>query len=405
MPKRPLSEIRRPAGISEKHFAQIEDVVIEIKKILIQQYSDALGARFQDIDRESVRGIVEHIIETRQVLVPPSLAIADIISHLALTIVSVPDLEKYFNMPNVTDLLIRGDDLYVETSTEGKWLAGKVNPERIEEWVRQIAIGENREFNLDTPTVNTYFQGMRISAVKPPVADRLSVAIRLHRLQDVSLSQFANDEQLAELLAEAVLRRLNIVIIGAAGSGKSTLLQALARKIPDNEFPIVIEDVRELKLHHPAAVAWVAQSAFSKRDEKLTIADLVEMALRQNPDRIILQEILGREAIDLLDAAGTGHDGFLTTLHANNPKQAIVRLATKMTQARPEGASTYHDQIYDCVDLIIQLRKQVTHSEVRREIDAIYELGDGKLRCLYTHQRGLSLAARQHPKWGMSDAT
>lgn len=399
MARLPLSEIRRPASASRASGPVLDEIVVDLKKLLIQNYPEVLGTRFQDIDRESIRGIVSHLIESRQVKIPANFNVADIIDHLALTIVSVPDLDKYFNMPNVTDLLIRGTDLYVETSTEGKILAGQINADQVEEWVRQIAIGENREFNLDTPIVNTYFQGMRISAVKPPVADRLSVAIRLHRLQDVSLAQFAHDDTLSNFLTEAVLKRLNIVVIGAAGSGKSTLLQALARKIPDREFPIVIEDVRELKLHHPAAVAWVAQSAFSRRDEKLTIADLVEMALRQNPDRIILQEILGREAIDLLDAAGTGHDGFLTTLHANNPKQAIVRLATKMTQARPEGASTYHEQIYDCVDLIIQVRKKSSGSQVIREIDAIYELGDGNLYPLYSRKEGLCLANRKLDKW------
>lgn len=395
--RRHLSEIKgQQFGIQ-----RLEELVIEIKKIIITRYPDTLGTRFQDIDRETIRNIVDHIIETQQVRVPEGFSVAEIVNELALTIVSVPELEKWFDEPGVTDLLVRGNDLYVEKATQGKFRAGKVNPDRIEEWVRQIAIGENREFNFDSPTVNTYFQGMRISAVKPPVADKLSVAIRLHKLQDVSLDQFAGDPKVATFLEQAVLCRLNTVIIGAAGSGKSTLLQAMARKIPDHEFPILIEDVREIRLHHPAAVAWVAQSAFSRRDEKLTIADLVEMALRQNPDRIILQEIIGREAIDLLDAAGTGHDGFLTTLHANNPGQAINRLVTKMTQARPEGASTYHGQIFECVDLIIQLKKTVSREGVGREIEAIYELHDNSLRGLFVQQNGSLMQVHDpvSPKW------
>lgn len=379
--RRHLSEIKgtKPGGKRQN----IEDLIVKIKEIIIREYPDALGTRFQDIDKETIRNIVEYIFETQQVVIPEGYQIVDIVNELALTIVSVPDLEKWFDNPEVTDLLIKGEDLYVETATKGKFLAGKVNPERIEEWVRQIAIGENREFNFDSPTVNTYFQGMRISAVKPPVADRLSVAVRLHRLKDVTLEQFANNKEVEALLEKAVLKRMNIVIIGAAGSGKSTLLQAMARKIPEHEFPILIEDVREIRLHHPAAVAWEAQSAFSNREQKLTIADLVEMALRQNPDRIILQEILGREAIDLLDAAGTGHDGFLTTLHANNPGQAITRLATKMVQARPEGAATYRNQIFECVDLIISLKKSLGPNGVRREIVAIHELAEGMLVPLY----------------------
>lgn len=385
--RRPLSEVRPLELDSEQLPKDFLSLVKRVKTVLIADYPEALEGRFQDLDKGTIRDVVSHMLDTGQASLPTGYGVADVIDRIVLSIVGVPELEPFFQNPDVTDIMVKGNKIYIETPEKGKFYAGAVDPARVEEWVRQIAAGEDREFNYQNPKVNLFWDDRRISAIKPPLSSVLAVSIRIHRLREIPLEFFVDGEALA-FLVEAVRTRKNIIIMGPAGAGKSTLLQALARHIPGHEFPYVIEDVREIKLHHEAAVSLQAQKAFDENNNAVTLHELVQVVLRQNPDRIILQELLGREALELLDAAGTGQAGCMTTIHANTPSQAINRLALLMTRAQPQGSAAYRNMIFEVIDLIIHVDKIRTGTGLERCIQSITALSGNEIKSLFSSSPG-----------------
>jgi pilus assembly protein CpaF len=383
MAKRSPAEIRQRTASAYDRPRDLPDLIRQVKTVMVRSYPKTLEGRYQDLDKDELRNVVTHCLNSGQVNLPTGYTIAEAVNKVVLAIVSVPELEPYLNNPDVTDIMIKGERVYIETPKKGKLLAGTVNPELVTKWVRQIAAGENREFNFENPRVNLYWDERRISAVMPPCSNMLSVSIRIHRLREIPLESFVPVGPAHDYLVRAVEQGKNMIIIGPAGAGKSTLLQALARHIPVWEFPYIVEDVREIRLHHEAAVSLQAEKAFGDEGTKATLHDLIQLVLRQNPDRIILQELLGREALELLDAAGTGQAGCMTTIHANSPEQAIDRLVTLMTRAQPEGSETYRKQIYDVINLIIHIDKITGRDGVKRQVQSINELTGGKIKTLF----------------------
>lgn len=381
MAKRP-AEIRQRTASAYERPKDLPTLIKQVKNVLIKSYPEVLDGRYQDLDRNELRSVITHCLNTGQVSLPPGYSVATVVEEIVLSLVSVPALEPLLNNPDVTDIMIKGEKVYIETPEQGKVFAATVDPEQVIRWVRQIAAGENREFNFENPRVNVFWDERRISAVMPPCSNVLAVSIRIHRLRELPLNIFVPAGPAQDYLISAVEQGKNIIIMGPAGAGKSTLLQALARYIPAWEFPYIVEDVREIRLHHEAAVSLQAEKAFGG-EGKATLHDLIQIVLRQNPDRIILQELLGREALELLDAAGTGQAGCMTTIHANTPHQAIDRLVTLMTRAQPEGAETYRKQIYDVIDLIVHIEKFVSKDGVTRQVQSINELAEGKINPLF----------------------
>ena len=179
-------------------------------------------------------------------------------------------------------------------------------------------------------------------------------------------------EQMAEFLALATYCRCNILISGGTGSGKTTLLNALSRHISEDERILTIEDAAELSLAQPHWVPLETRNASTEGNGEVTVRDLVKNALRMRPDRIVLGEVRGAEAFDMLQAMNTGHDGSLCTLHANNPQDAIVRL-TNMLQMGGERLSDHiiRSQIVSAIDLVVQLERM---RDGHRRITAISEV-------------------------------
>jgi pilus assembly protein CpaF len=199
--------------------------------------------------------------------------------------------------------------------------------------------------------------------VIPPVAlDGSCITIRKFaavRLTVDDLIRFGSiTPQIAEFLRACVVSRLNIVISGGTGSGKTTLLNVISSSVPDDERIVTIEDAAELQLHQEHVVRMEAKKAGIDGRGEVTIRDLVRNALRMRPERIIVGECRGGEALDMLQAMNTGHDGSLTTLHANSPRDAISRMETMSLMAGLEfPLKVVREQIAAAIELIIQVAR------------------------------------------------
>jgi pilus assembly protein CpaF len=265
--------------------------------------------------------------------------------------------------PEVSEVMVNGPKMvYIER--KGKVTRADVcfeNNEHVLRVIDHIVAPLGRRVDPDHPTVDARLpDGSRVNAVVPPVAiDGPSITIRKFRKDRLTIEQLVNygsvTEAMAEFLTACVVARLNIVISGGTGSGKTTLLNILSSFIPGDERIITIEDAAELQLQQEHVVRLETKPPNPDGSGGCSIRDLVRNSLRMRPERIVVGECRGGEALDMLQAMNTGHDGSLTTLHANSPREAISRLETMCLMAGIElPVKVVREQIASAVDLIVQ---------------------------------------------------
>lgn len=205
--------------------------------------------------------------------------------------------------------------------------------------------------------------GSRVNAIIPPLALRgPSVTIRKfpkNRMGHEGMQRIGSlTAPMVEFLRIAVEEKLNIIVSGGTGTGKTTLLNMMSNFIPGNERIVTIEDAAELSLGQPNLVSLESRPANIEGKGQISIRDLVRNALRMRPDRIVVGECRGGEALDMLQAMNTGHDGSLTTLHSNSPRDAVSRLEVLVTMAGMSiPVAAIREQIASAVDLIVQLTR------------------------------------------------
>ena len=230
----------------------------------------------------------------------------------------------------------------------------------------------------DSPTVDARLpDGSRVNAVVPPCAiDGPVITIRKFQKDKLTVQQLVGygslTQNMADFVRACVISKLNIIISGGTGSGKTTLLNIFSGFIPEDERIVTIEDAAELKLQQDHVVRLETKVANAEGQNSVSVRDLVRNALRMRPDRIVVGECRGGEALDMLQAMNTGHDGSLTTLHANTPRDALSRLETMCLMSGMElPIRVIREQIASAIDLIVQqarlkdgTRKVVTISEV-----------------------------------------
>jgi pilus assembly protein CpaF len=289
-------------------------------------------------------------------------------------------LEPLMQDPEITDILVNTyDQVYVERQ-------GTLHPTDVRfqddrhllQVIDRIVSSVGRRIDDSSPMVDARLpDNSRVNAVIPPLAvDGPHVSIRRFR-QDKLTGQDLIDggaltHPMLELLAGIVKARLNVLISGGTGAGKTTLLNVLSTEIPSNERIITIEDSAELQLQQPHTVRLETRPPNIEGRGEVTQRMLVINALRMRPNRIIVGEVRGAESVDMLQAMNTGHDGSLTTLHANSPRDALTRLETLVSMANlslPEKA--VRQQIASALDVVIQLSRLPDGS---RKIMAISEV-------------------------------
>jgi len=309
------------------------------------------------------------------------------VASLAADLFGFGPIQPLLDDPSVTDVLVNAaDEIYAEREGAMERSAAKfTSATQVTELAHRIAAGVGRELTLERPFVDARMRdGSRANAVIAPVGgpslsirkfSRLSLPLRGSGRSWVT--DGALTAQAADLLADAVAARANILIAGATGAGKSTLLRSLAAEIAADERIVVIEDTNELVLPHAHVVHLEGQAG---RESPIGIADLVANALRMRPDRIIVGEVrTPREASALLDALTTGHEGSLTTAHAGSASGAIDRLELLLARAGDVASSAIRGHVLSAFDLIVH----VTRSGRARVIGEIAAIEDRALRTLY----------------------
>jgi pilus assembly protein CpaF len=271
-------------------------------------------------------------------------------------------IQPLLDDPDVSEVMVNGpQNVYVERN--GKVTKTEIvfeNNEHVFQIIDRIVSPLGRRIDANRPTVDARLpDGSRVNAVIPPVAiDGPAITIRKFSKERLTVSQLVTlgslTETMAEFLRACVAARLNILISGGTGSGKTTLLNILSGFIPEDERIVTIEDAAELQLQQDHVVRLETKLPNVDGSGGVTIRDLVRNSLRMRPERIVVGEVRGGEALDMLQAMNTGHDGSLTTLHANAPRDAISRLETMSLMAGIElPIKVVREQIASAVDLIV----------------------------------------------------
>jgi pilus assembly protein CpaF len=283
-------------------------------------------------------------------------------------------LEPFLTEPDVSEVVVNsGREIWVDRSGV-MCRAGDIAPGEIEAVVERVIAPLGLRFDRTSPIVDARLaDGARLCAVLPPLAvDGTTVSIRRFLLRDVRVDAFAPGP-IARLLGQLVSGRANVLVSGATSSGKTTFLNALARLIPDGERIITVEDTAELRLHAAHVVRLEARQPNADGLGAVTIRDLVRAALRLRPDRLVIGEIRGPEAFDAVQAMNTGHDGSLTTIHANSPDDALRRLTALAVQGAPaQTHAALVDQVRSSIDVVVHLAR---HRSGLRCVEEVAEVG------------------------------
>ncbi|MGE5664497.1 MAG: CpaF family protein [Deltaproteobacteria bacterium] len=268
--------------------------------------------------------------------------------------------------PAVTEIMVNGKNtVYVERG--GKVIpAGIVflSDDTLRSTIDRMIARVNRRLDESSPFVDARLpDGSRVNAIIPPVSlSGPCLTIRKFRKDPYSMEELVRigtlTEEAAGFLREAVVRRKNIIVSGGTGSGKTTLLNALSQFIPDDERILTIEDAAEIRLMKPHVVRLEARPANIEGSGAVTIRDLVRNSLRMRPDRIIVGECRGGEALDMLQAMNTGHDGSITTGHANTPRDMLRRLETMVLLSGVEiPIRAIREQVASAIDIIVHVAR------------------------------------------------
>jgi pilus assembly protein CpaF len=289
-------------------------------------------------------------------------------------------LEPLLKDPTISDILVNSHrKIYIER--RGKLEATNVtfkDDEHLMRVIERIVSSVGRRIDESSPMVDARLQdGSRVNAIIPPLAiDGPVLSIRRFGSEPLRMNALiehkALTKDIADMLQMCIAARLNVLISGGTGAGKTTLLNALSAFIPEDERIVTIEDSAELQLQQPHVVRLETRPPNIEGRGEVTQRDLVKNALRMRPDRIVIGEVRGGEAIDMLQAMNTGHDGSLTTVHANTPRDALARLETmiQMTGMRLSDRAM-RQQVASAINLVLQVARL---SDGSRRVTSISEI-------------------------------
>ena len=290
-------------------------------------------------------------------------------------------LQELVDTKEITEIMVNGKDhIFVEKNGRVvRWDRSFRSNEQLEDMIQQIVSRVNRVVNVSSPIADARLEdGSRVHVVLPPVSLGGPV-VTIRKFPDpITMEKLIGygsvTPEAAAFLKKLVKAGYNIFISGGTNSGKTTFLNALSSFIPDEERVITIEDSAELQLTHIRnLVRLETRSANTEGEGAVTISDLIRASLRMNPDRIVVGEVRGGEALDMLQAMNTGHDGSLSTGHANSPRDMLSRLETLALCAAELPLAAIRSQIAGALDLMIHLGRLRDHS---RHVLSITEVGD-----------------------------
>ena len=339
--------------------------------------------KLSSLSQEQVHAEVSRLAETvlAQEAMPLSISEKErLVNDVQHELFGLGPLEPLLADSTISDILVnRHDTIYIERR-------GKIEPtnvrfkddEHLMRVIERIVSSVGRRIDESSPMVDARLQdGSRVNAIIPPLSiDGPVLSIRRFGADPLKMAMLieknALTRDIADMLQMCVNARLNILISGGTGAGKTTLLNALSAYIPENERIVTIEDSAELQLQQPHVVRLETRPPNIEGKGEITQRDLVRNSLRMRPDRIVIGEVRGGEAIDMLQAMNTGHDGSLTTVHANTPRDALARLETmiQMTGMRLSDRAM-RQQIASALNLVVQAARL---SDGSRRVTSISEI-------------------------------
>ena len=339
--------------------------------------------KLSSLTPEQVHAEVSRLAETvlAQEAMPLSAAERErLVNDVQHELFGLGPLEPLLKDPTISDILVNSHDtIYIER--RGRIEATTVrfkDDEHLMRVIERIVSSVGRRIDESSPMVDARLQdGSRVNAIIPPLSiDGPVLSIRRFGADPLRMSMLieknALTKDIADMLQMVVHARLNVLISGGTGSGKTTLLNALSAFIPENERIVTIEDSAELQLQQPHVVRLETRPPNIEGRGEVTQRDLVRNSLRMRPDRIVIGEVRGGEAIDMLQAMNTGHDGSLTTVHANTPRDALARLETmiQMTGMRLSDRAM-RQQVASAINLVVQAARL---SDGSRRVMSISEI-------------------------------
>lgn len=328
---------------------------------------------------EFVQQNISRVFDQTQLKLPEDLK-KQIFSQVLDDLLGYGPIQILLDDPDVSEIMVNGPKkIFIEK--KGQLTRANVafdDDDHVLRIIDRIILPLGRRADADSPTVDARLpDGSRVNAVVRPVAiDGPSITIRKFRKDKLTaddLVRFGSMTQsMSEFLQACVKARFNIVISGGTGSGKTTLLNVMSGYIPENERIITIEDAAELQLQQDHVMRMETKSPNSDGHGAVTIRDLVKNSLRMRPDRIVVGEVRGGEALDMLQAMNTGHDGSLTTVHSNSPRDALSRMETLVLMAGMDlPLKVVRQQISSAIDLIVQ---QTRLKDGQRKVTAVTEV-------------------------------
>ncbi|WP_210480633.1 CpaF family protein [Naasia sp. SYSU D00948] len=361
--------------------ARPRDPLAEFKGRAAEQLFERIGSKINDPSltehalHDLARSELLQIVSEEQVPLN-SEERSTLIREIGADVLGLGPLERLLEDPDITEIMVNGpDQIYVERS--GRLTVSETtftSEAQLRRVIERIVGKVGRRIDESSPLVDARLaDGSRVNAVIPPLAvNGSALTIRKFSREPLTVSDLVGfgtlDQNMAALLQACVQARLNVIVSGGTGTGKTTLLNVLSSFIPETERIVTIEDAVELQLQQDHVVRLESRPSNIEGKGEITIRDLVRNALRMRPDRIVIGECRGGETLDMLQAMNTGHEGSISTVHANSPRDAISRLETLVLMAGMDlPLRAVREQIASAVDLIVQIgrlkdgSRRITH--------------------------------------------
>jgi pilus assembly protein CpaF len=373
--------ITPPVPVVPHREEPVLDALLTLKARVGAALFERLGNRMNDpsLAEEDLvafaRDVLTEIVEAEQVPLS-SEERQRLVRQISDDVLGYGPLQPLLDDPSLTEIMVNGpDQIFVERNGRLTLTTARFrSEEQLRRVIEKIVSRVGRRIDESSPLVDARLEdGSRVNAVIPPLAvSGSSLTIRKFAADPLKVDDLIDfgslSPEMAELLDACVKAHLNIIVSGGTGTGKTTLLNVLSSFIPPDERIITIEDAVELQLQQEHVVRLESRPANIEGKGEITIRDLLRNSLRMRPDRIVVGECRGGEALDMLQAMNTGHDGSLSTVHSNSPRDAIARMETLVLMAGMDlPIRAIREQIASAVNLIVQLTRmrdgsrRVTH--------------------------------------------
>ncbi len=395
----PLSPVAPAAATAPEPAAPAEqapDVTFKYRRLLHERLLEAFDLRRTDTHRmsdaelqELTEKLISEQIEKLGKELPDSVDKRQLLEQVRDEAIGLGPLEPLLADPSITEIMVnKADEVFVEQGGQlTRWPVAFTSDRAVQGIIERIVAPIGRRIDESSPMVDARLKdGSRVNAVIPPLALKgPSITIRKfskRKLNSDDLLRFGSaSPEMIEFLKVCVEHHRNMLISGGTGSGKTTLLNIMSNFIPEGDRIVTIEDAAELQLHHSNVVSLEARPANIEGKGLVAIRDLVKNSLRMRPDRIVVGECRGGEALDMLQAMNTGHDGSLTTAHANSPRDMLARLEVMVLMAGMDlPVTAIREQIASAVQIVVQQTRFACGTRKVTSITEVTGVESGKIQ-------------------------